>query len=174
MNWWQILLTVIINLIWIIPFVIVVIIEPIKENKEYRKKYNNWNETHPSLQRRLCKTCKYSKSETYFDGRYPNGFPHRNVTYCTLTRKRITGNSCRCIIAEPTDYFCESKNKKVHFPKSDVEIYYSAYGNCYHSTPNCKAIKNSRHIYTSNIYLSERYPCPKCWIEKDGVLYPKK
>ena len=176
MKWWQIILCALTTIPFAIMFVIGVIIEPIKDNKEYRKKYNKWNETHPNLQRRLCKTCKYSKSETVFDGlyRYPNRFPHRMVSYCTLLHREIGGKTnCRCIIAEPTDYFCEPKDKEEPFPKSGVEVYYSAYGNCYHSTPNCRSIKNSRHIYTSKIHISERYPCPKCWIEKDGVLYPK-
>ena len=83
MKWWQIMLCVLTMLPFVIMFVIGVIIEPIQENRAYKKKYNQWNKTHPELQRRLCKTCKYSISETHFEGRYPRGIPHRQVCYCT-------------------------------------------------------------------------------------------
>ena len=173
MKWWQIMLCVLTMLPFVIMFVIGVIIEPIQENRAYKKKYNQWNKTHPELQRRLCKTCKYSISETHFEGRYPHGIPHRQVCYCTYFHRGISDRQKRCIAAEPTEYFYERIDAKEPQPKDGTNIYYSAYGNCYHSSPNCRMIKTSRNIYTGSTFISERYPCPKCWKEEDGKLIPK-
>lgn len=173
MKWWEFLLM----LAFVIPlfylFFVNVILYPILDNRRYRKKYKLWDEEHPNLQRILCKTCKFSINETYFEGRYPYGFPRRCQKYCTLTKRNINAHNQRCILAEPPEYFCEPKNKIDPYPSSDAEVYYSAYGNCYHSTRNCRSIKNSRKIYTGKYYLDDRYPCPKCWNEIDGILYPK-
>lgn len=175
MTWWQILLTIIFTVPWFYLFFIEVVLEPIKQNKNYRQKSAKWDNEHPELQRRKCKACKYAISETYWVGcRYPNGIPRRQQVYCTLTKRKLDNNTARCIIAEPpTDYFNEPKDKIEPRPEFDTEIYYSAYGNCYHSTPHCRSIKNSQNIYTNRIYINDRYPCPKCWIEKDGYLLPK-
>lgn len=176
MTWWQILLALIFTVPWLILTFRATIWEYISEQKKYKKKYNDWNISHPNMQRRLCKTCKYAISETYWEGlhRYPNEFPRRRPTYCTLTKRALGTRDHRCIIAEPTAYFYEPKNTIYPEPIPNAKIYYSAYGNCYHSKRDCYSIKNSTNIYIGNEYLNDRYPCPKCWVEKDGVLYPKK
>lgn len=175
MNWWQILLCILLNAIWVCPFAYEVIYIPIVEHCKYNKKFNKWNQEHPNLQRIRCKNCKYAKRETLWSGRYPNGTPTRHIVYCSFLGKKISGNSMRCIIAAPqSEYFYEPKNKKESRPCESSKIYYSAYGDCYHSTVKCRSIKNSKHIYEGFLALSDRYHCPKCWVEKDGVLYPKK
>ena len=175
MTWWPILLAIVFTVPWLYLFFVEVILDPLTQNKKYRQKSIKWDNEHPNLQRRKCKSCKYAISETYWVGRYPNGLPRRIQVYCTLIRKEIGGQNLQCIIPEPpSEYFYEPKGKIEPYPESNTEIYYSAYGNCYHSTPHCRSIKNSRNIYTNKFSLKDRYPCPKCWIEKDGVLYPKK
>lgn len=174
MTWWQILLAIVFTVPWIYLFIMGLILQPISQNSQYKKDYIKWNEAHPNLQRRKCKNCKYAKKETLWSGRYPNGTPTRHIIYCSYTRRKISGNHSCCIIPNPpSEYFYEPKDKKELYPNSDTPIYYSAYGNCYHSTPNCRSIKNSIHLYQSRICLADRYPCPKCWTEKDGYLTPK-
>ena len=172
MQWCQILIAV----ITLSPVVYVVVYEiiicSIKENIKYKKKFNKWNEDHPELQRRLCKTCKYSIKETNYIGRYRNSIPIRKLEYCTLIKKKINIEGSRCMLAEPPKYFFEPKNKKELYTKFGTEIYFSAYGNCFHSTKNCRSIKNSRNVYKSILPFG-RYPCPKCWKEEDGYLVPK-
>ena len=175
MTWWQILLAIIFTVPWLYLFFVEVILDPLIQNKKYLQKSLKWDNEHPNLQRIKCKKCKYAIRETLWSGRYPNGIPHRMPTYCTLTKRKISNNTMRCVIAEPpSEYFYEPKGKTEPYPKSDTKIYYSAYGNCYHSTPHCRSIKNSNNIYTNRIFISERYPCPKCWVEIDGILYPNK
>ncbi len=174
MTWWQILLAIVFTVPWIYLFVMEVILQPLAQNSQYKKDYLKWNEEHPDLQRRKCKNCKYAISETYFEGRYPHGIPRRRQTYCTLTKRKLGEYNKYCIISvPPNEYFFEPKDKKELYPNSNTPIYYSAYGNCYHSTPHCRSIKKSRNIYTNRIYINDRYPCPKCWTEKDGYLYQK-
>ena len=174
MTWWQILLAIVFTVPWIYLFIMGVILQPLSQNSQYKKEYIKWNKEHPELLRRKCKTCKFAISETYYVGRYPNGIPRRRQTYCTLTKRKLNDYNTFCIIAEPpSEYFYEPKDKKEPYPNSDTPIYYSAYGNCYHSTPHCHSIKSSRNIYTNRIYINDRYPCQKCWDEKNGVLYPK-
>ena len=123
-----------------------------------------------------CKNCKYAKRETLWSGRYPHGIPTRHIVYCTLARRKINGGfNMRCIIAAPQlEYLYEPKGKIEAFPCKDSQIYYSAYGDCFHSTLHCRSIKNSKNMYNDFSALIDRYPCPRCWIEKEGVLYPKK
>ena len=173
MDWWEVLLCVLINAIWMYFFITEIIIIPIIENFKYNKKRKKWDKENPNLQRIKCKNCKYAKKETLWSGRYPHGIPTRHAVYCSLTKRKIAGNTSRCIISEPpTNYFYESKNKIAPIPSLNAEVYYSAYGNCYHSTPYCRSVKNSQHLYSNRMCLTDRYPCPKCWVEKDGVLYP--
>lgn len=175
MTWWQILLAIVFTVPWLYLFIMEIIIEPILQHFKYEKDYKNWNDQNPNLQRIKCKNCKYAKRETLWAGRYPHGIPTRKVVYCSLTRRKINGNYNRCIISEPpSEYFCETKGKSEAYPQSDVQVYYSAYGNSYHSTPYCRSIKNSQHLYSGRMCLTDRYPCSKCWEEKDGILYPKK
>ena len=156
-------------------FFVEIILDTAKQNKRYRQKSAKWDNEHPNLKRRKCKSCKFAVNETYWCGKYPNGIPRRKQVYCTLTKKKISGQDLQCIIAKPpSEYFYEPKDKVEAYPQSETEIYYSAYGNCYHSSPYCRTIKNSQNIYTNRIYIKDRYPCPKCWVEKDGTLYPKK
>lgn len=171
MKWLQITIGVIILLL-IVYVISYEIISTIKQNREYQKKYKNWNNEHPALQRRLCKTCKYSIKETYYIGKYRHSLPTRKPEYCTLLKRKIDREESRCLLAEPQEYFYEPKGKKELFPKSGTAIYYSAYGNCYHSTPHCRSIKNSRNVYKSCFALG-RYPCPKCWKEENGNLVAK-
>jgi hypothetical protein len=175
MNWWQILLCVLLSAIWIYFFIYEVIITPIIEKNKYNKNFKNWDRENPDLQRIKCKNCKYAIRETLWSGRYPNGIPTRHIVYCTLIKRKIRGTSIRCIIATPqSEYFYEPKNKKEPYPCENSKIYYSAYGDCFHSTTKCSSIKKSKNIYEGFSALRDRYPCPKCWEEKNGVLYPKK
>ena len=175
MTWRQILLAIVFAFPWLYFFFKEVILEPFIQNLKYHKNYTKWNKEHPDLQRIKCKTCKFAKKETSWVGRYPHGTPVRNVVYCSFTRRKINGNHRRCIISEPpSEYFYEIKNKPELYPQKDIKIYYSSYGNCYHSTPYCPSIKHSQHLYHGRMCLTDRFPCPKCWEEKYGVLYPKK
>lgn len=157
-------------------FIKEVIVHPIIKSRQYQKDCIKWNKEHPNLKRRKCKSCKYAISETYWDGlyRYPNKIPRRRQIYCSLTKQKLNKYNLYCLVAKPpSEYFYEPKDKKELYPNQDIPIYYSAYGSCYHSTPYCRSIKNSQNIYTDRIYISDRYHCPKCWQEKDGVLHPK-
>lgn len=119
-----------------------------------------------------CVTCRYCRNETLWSGRYPNGYPNRQPTYCRLQRKGLSGpSSMRCSIKNPPEEFYEDTNK-TYFPEHDTNVYFSAYGDCYHSTLNCSSIKNSVHMY--KLYPLDRRPCPKCWIVKDNHLIPKE
>lgn len=172
---WEIILGIFFTALWFIPFLIEIIILPFLDHLKYLKKFFNWNKEHPDLQRIQCKNCKYHISKTFYEGRYPHGTPERYVVYCKLFKRKIDGihyKNIRCRIAEPTEYFCEPINTDEPLPKSEV-VYYSAYGDCFHSTPNCPTIKGSKHLY-KNIFCNGRRPCPKCWIEKNGTLYPRK
>lgn len=175
MEWWQILLAVLFTAAWFIPFLIEVIITPIKDNIAYNKKFQSWSKAHPDLQRIQCKTCKYAKKETIYSGRYPNGYPKRYVSYCALIHKRLDGINfpeMRCQLAEPPEYFYESKNEEKAYPAQHNAVFFSPYSDRYHSTPHCRSLKKSPKIY-SGIIRSDRYPCSLCWIKKDGKLYPK-
>ena len=175
MTWWQILLAIVFTVPWLFVFVHFVILEPFFQNRKYNKDYKKWNDEHPNLQRIKCKNCKYAEKETLWQGRYPHGTPTRNIVYCSFTRQKINGNNSHCIISEPpSEYFYEPKGKVELRPQHDTKIYYSAYGNCYHSTPFCRSIKSSQHLYTGRLGLIDRYHCPKCWEEKEGYLIPKK
>ncbi len=172
MEWWQILLAVVFTVPLLFLFIMGVVIGPIIDNYEHKKKVKQWNEAHPNLMRIRCKDCKYCKCETYYQGRYPNGYPQRRPTYCSYLRRNIDQNSS-CMIAEPTAEFYRSKDKIDIRPSNNTKVYFSAYGNCYHSSLNCPSMRGSQHRYGSVIGVLDRRPCPKCWEERDGVLYPK-
>lgn len=176
MNWWQILLCVLLNVAWISFFIYEVILIPIVEHFKYNKKIKKWDEENPNLQKIKCKNCKYAKRETLWSGRYPNGTPTRRIVYCSLVGRKINDSgNMRCMVASPqSEYLYEPKGKSDAHPCQNSEIYYSAYGDCFHSTPHCSSIKNSKNLYKGILALSDRYPCPKCWVEKEGVLYPRK
>ena len=120
-----------------------------------------------------CVTCKYCKNETLWSGIYPNGYPNRHPVYCRLQRKKISGGkSARCSLKNPPEEFYEDSNHAL-YPQEGTTFFFSAYGDCYHSTPHCQSIKGSYHIRRT-IFCSDRRPCPKCWEEKDGQLIPRK
>ena len=171
MELWDILLTVVINVPWLLCLIVGVIIYPIVEQRKYKNKYKKWNQDNPDLTRMKCKNCKYCRSETYWWGRYPNGIPKRVPEYCSLLKRRIGENSS-CMLAEPPKDMLVSKTKPEKEPIAGMKVYYSAYGNCYHSSDNCPSIRNAHNIYCSNL-SRDRRPCPKCWKEINGVLYPK-
>lgn len=127
-----------------------------------------------SLRLRIkCVTCKYCRNKTMYSGRYPNGFPERRPNYCRLQRKWLSGGpSLRCSLKNPSEEFYEDANE-TYYPKDKIDVYFSAYGDCYHSTLRCPAVKNSRSMRQSPICPWDRRPCPKCWVIKDGHLIPK-
>ena len=106
MDWWQVLIA----LFFIFPTAYVIFYEiffcGIKSEHKYSKKRKQWDSEHPDLTRLKCKDCKYSKKETYWCGRYPNGYPQRIVVYCSLIKRKIDqGSSCQ--LAEPPIELCE-------------------------------------------------------------------
>ena len=167
---------VLISLIFIIPlvylFVSEIIVSSIKDKQEYKRKVKQWNIEHPNLTRIKCMDCKYCKKETLFSGRYPNGYPHRVPVYCSYLRINVRRDSS-CAVAEPTEELYQRKEEKHAYPSLDTKVYFSAYGDCYHSSENCPSIKGSQHLYHWTGSAFDRRPCPKCWKEKNGVLYPK-
>lgn len=174
MKTWQIILVVLLNLAWIIPVSLEALILPLISHCRYLRKYKNWSKSHPDLERIYCRNCKHCISETFFSGRYPNGFPERHPTYCKLMKRKLNLNkNTHCMIAEPPKGFFKSKDEEFPLPASDEKIYLSAYGSHYHSSRNCPSIKGSDKIYCSFMGTFDRSPCPKCWIEQDGKLIPK-
>ena len=172
MEWWQILIAI----IFISPIVVILfggIICSIQENHNNLKKRKDWDLKHPNLTRIKCSNCKNCKKETNWAGRYPHGFPQRVAVYCKLLKIGV-GDSSICQLAEPPMELCEPKNTIHSYPHDGTETYFSAYGDCYHSSTQCPSIKSSQHLHHKIGSPYDRRPCPKCWIEKDGVLYPKK
>ena len=173
MEWWEILLTIAFTVPWVFLLIKELIIGTIIDNRNYKKHYDQWSEEHPDLVRIKCKECKYCRSRTNYIGRYPNGLPERIPEYCTYLKRNIKANSS-CLMTEPT-LECYKKREDAHIsPNSDSIVYFSSHGNCYHSSPHCSSIRNAQKIYHSSIGSLGRRPCPKCWEEKDGILYPKK
>lgn len=172
MEWYQILLAISINALWIIPLVLDVIIYPLKESIEYNRIFYKWNSEHPDLLRKRCMDCKYCKKETNYIGRYPHGYPERYPVYCRLLKRRVSSSSQRCQLAEPTSEFIEAHEEK--YPAKDTVVYFSAYGDSYHSTPLCSSLKQSVHIRKSVHTPTDRKPCSKCWVDKNNTLYPRK
>ncbi len=173
MEWWQILLCVIFNGVWVSAFVSEIIVLPIINNRKYKEKRKQWDEAHPDLTRIRCKDCKYCKSETYYQTHYPA----RRPVYCRFLGRKIK-SSFFCLMAEPTEGFYISKEKADIKPIEDAEVYFSPYGDCYHSSLCCPTIRSAYRYRGprdpgSWRAVSDRRPCRKCWAEKDGVLYPK-
>lgn len=126
-----------------------------------------------SRQRIRCVTCKYCRNETLFSGRYPNGHPNRHPTYCRLQRKWLHGDEkLVCSLKNPPEELYADTNGD-YYPENFDSVYYSAYGDTYHSTLQCPAAKKSIHMYKFHIPPDDRRPCSKCWVIKDGYLVPK-
>lgn len=167
---WQIILCIAINAVWVIPFSLEIIIYPIRDHIRETKELKNDPNRH--RMRIQCITCKYCKSETLWSGRYPNGFPHRHPVYCRLLKRPIRGGKTAiCMMKRPPEAFFADQHPQI-YPVGDV--YISAYGDCYHSTPYCPSIKKSQHIHKTRLFLDERRPCPKCWIANGDELHPKQ
>lgn len=154
-------------------FVKEIVIHPLIENNKYKQKRKRWDIENPDKKRKLCKDCKYSVSETMFAGKYPNGIPMRAFSHCKLTKRSLKGNraTLRCMLAVPTEELI-AENEAL-LPSSDSNVFFSAYGDTYHSTSKCPSIKNSTHIYNNRLGTLDRRYCPKCWVTKNGKLYPK-
>lgn len=163
---WHIILCVIINAMWLVPFCFEFVVLPIKDHLQNRKNPNY------GRRRIKCVTCLHSKNETSWDSRYGCGFPHRYPVYCRLLRRPIRkGRNATCIMKNPPEEFFADQHQPT-YPVGDV--YISAYGDCYHSTPYCPSIKKSQHILKTSFHLDERRPCPKCWVEHGNELHPKQ
>lgn len=169
-----IILAISINALWVIPLILEVFVYPTKENIEYKRKFKKWNSEHPDLIRKRCVDCKYCKKETNYLGKYHHGYPERYPVYCRFLSIRLPSayQDQRCRLAEPTLEFIETNEKK--YPEKNTSVYFSAYGDSYHSSPMCSSIKNSKHIIESACTPLDRHPCSKCWINKNNTLYPKK
>lgn len=165
MEAWQIFLCVVINAVWLVPFLLELVVLPIRDYLQSRKSPNYGR---PKIK---CVTCPHSKNETLWDGRYPNGFPHRHPVYCRLLKRHIRGGkTATCMMKDPPESFYADQHQD-RYPVG--KIYFSAYGDCYHSTPHCPSIKKSTHICNSTLGLGDRRPCPKCWVSHGDDLYPK-
>lgn len=172
MEWWQVLLCIAINALWVVPLVKEVVIFGIRERINYEKQYSEWNKRHPDHIRIKCADCQYVKKETYYSGRYPHSTPNRVPVYCKRIKRGVSENT-RCVIAEPPPECYQRKDAQAAYPEGHGKIYYSSYGDCYHSTPTCSSIRNSSHICISDWVPDDRRPCPKCWVEANGILYSK-
>lgn len=166
------MLAVVTTFPWLYALVVEIGFKTLKEKHEYDKKVVKWNESNPDLMRLKCKDCKYCISDTHYLGRYPNGYPKRVPQYCQLLKRGINSNSS-CMLAEPPEGFYVEKTKEEAFPRADVKVYFSAYGNCYHSSPNCPSVRNSQNLRCTTTRPFDRRPCPKCWEERNGILCPK-
>lgn len=137
------------------------------------KKRQKWDAEHPDLVRLKCAECKFCKKKTMWAGRYPNGYPQRVPTYCGYLKSEI-GPDYSCRIAEPPENLCKHKDAVSPFPSSDTVTYFSVYGDYYHSSGSCPHLKGAKRLYHRIGAPSDRRPCPNCWTEINGVLYPKK
>ena len=172
MEIWYIILAIVLNAIWIIPFIMEIIIYPLKNRMKYDKKFKKWDSEHPDLLRRRCMDCKYCKKATSYFGRYPHGKPFRYPDYCRLLHIRLSSShSQRCKIAEPTEEFIETGKK--YFPEKNVTVYFSEFGDLYHSSPSCLYIKKSKHVIKSRVVPWDKNPCSRCWVESENTIYPK-
>lgn len=168
MKWWQILLTIIINVPWIYVFVYTVFISTFIDNYKYKKRRKQWDEENPNLERIKCANCRFCKASV----QYFYGLPQRIPEYCSLIKSKIHKNSS-CLIAEPPMEFCVAKNGNSKYSRDVDEVYFSIYGKYYHSSINCPSTRNPINQYSSRVGGLGRCPCNKCWEEKNGVLYPK-
>ena len=136
------------------------------------KKRQKWDSEHPDLIRPKCEECKYCRKETMWAGRYPNGYPQRVPSYCNYLKRKI-GPDYSCQLAEPPEKLCKHKDAVSPFPSSDTETFFSVYGDYYHSSGNCPYLKSAKRVYYRTGAPADRRPCPMCWTEINGVLYPK-
>ena len=170
---WKIFVVYIFVIFFVYVFIKEVIISPLVDDYKYNQKRKQWDINNPGKKRKLCKDCKYSVSETLWAGRYRWRIPKRVFSYCKLTKRRLKGDrtTLRCCVAEPSPELI-AENESAH-PIKGSDTYCSAYGDTYHSYRQCPSIKNSQHVYKNAFFIGLRY-CPKCWILKDNMIYPKK
>lgn len=141
-----------------------------KQNREYKQNYNSCSKEHPDKRRKLCMKCKHRRLDTRWQGRYPNGIPERYPTYCRKLNRTISGINARCLLADPPDECLES-TEDILYPSADT--YVSAHGNCFHSTPSFRTVRNSQKIYKNHLYATRLRACPNCWKVDDGKLIPR-
>lgn len=70
------------------------------------------------------------------------------------------------------------KEEKMRKALPDCDLYFSLFGEHYHSTKDCVKLKSAKTIYAASAYdneeqLFKRKPCYKCCYTKDGKVYPK-
>lgn len=65
MKWWEIVLCIVINAIWVVPMIIALVIEPLIDYTNRCKANKAWVQKHGRKLKLLCLDCKYCKSYVY-------------------------------------------------------------------------------------------------------------
>lgn len=102
MKWWEILLLIILNAIWIIPMIYELIINPLIELRTRILSNKRWNKENGHKQRKLCIECKYCKCYMYHPfykyGSYGNYMVTKMPSYCRRFKKHLKSDlRLRCI-----------------------------------------------------------------------------
>lgn len=166
LTWWQILLAIVLNAVWIVPFFMCVIAPSLnKENILNALTFiallvavfspfvflfslllwwtDGWS-------RPLCFTIAIS-----------GGLTILSVVTVLIISARIDAQ------------------KRAAATIPDFMVWYSPTGTCYHSSKSCTVLRNSKNIHwatdrTNTLSIYDKKPCSKCCYTKEGKVYPKE
>lgn len=102
MNWWQIALIIVLNLLWLVPLVYELLIVALIDNYKINKINKEWKKTHNVSLKKKCIDCKYCITYTHHpfnkdSGRYWS-FTSKLPSYCKYLKKPINNSQSRCQI----------------------------------------------------------------------------
>ncbi len=166
LTWWQILLAIVLNAVWIVPFFMCVIAPSLnKENILNALTFiallvaifspfvflfslllwwtDGWS-------RPLCFTIAIS-----------GGLTILSVVTVLIISARIDAKKRAAAIIP------------------DFMVWYSPTGACYHSSKSCTVLQNSKNVRwatdrTNTLSIYNKKPCSKCCYMKEGKVYPKE
>ena len=101
MEWWEILLCIIINAIWAGPILIELVLSVVDSCK-YKKRIREYNKTHGKRLRKLCVNCSYCRWKYYHPfssyGKHYWNMVSKTPYYCRKFKKQLKNDSSlRCI-----------------------------------------------------------------------------
>lgn len=172
MMWWEVVLCIIINAIWILPISIELILSLVDEYKLHRdvvKANKRYNEIHGRKKRKLCIKCPYCKWKYYHPfssrGNYYWAAVLKTPIYCRKFNIKLKHdfnlvcvskwNSEAMYENEPCD--CANSLSPINNSYKECKYYRTPTGLKYHLDPICGG-KNS--FVTTDV--SGLFPCSKC------------
>ena len=101
-KWYHAVLAVVVNSIWVIPFLKELVYEPIRQHIESNKEFKQWKKEHPNAIKKQCLDCKYCRwfwARTFYSEKYRNCLVVKTPKYCKKAKKHLSYNpSLRCVI----------------------------------------------------------------------------